>query len=144
MSKRRNHPNFRTKVKHLLKDYQRNIIKPKDIEKWFRSFGLEGNSGDVWSILKSRVPSRIFLRLGKAALKKNAWVKIWDIVNKSGEYHKIPFYRYQIQTHIEVVETTNISRVEVDLNGNVKSRSFIDRKYKTISNTVSYSPYEEK
>jgi hypothetical protein len=142
---RRNHPNFRTKVKYLLKDYQRGKISAKGIEQWFRSFGLDGHLYCVYDILRFyHGPSRIFTRLGKAALKKNALVRVRDITRKGGSYHEIPFYRHVLETHVEIKKITVVSLVETTLDGIPKCRSTVNRNYETISNTVEYSPYEEK
>jgi hypothetical protein len=141
MSKHRNHPNFRTKVKHLSKDYQRGNIVYEDIVQWFLSLGLQGSLYDIPGILKSKVPSRIFMRLGKAALKKNAWIAVMDIIHHSyghdnEGYHKIPFFRTSIETRTEHKETTYTTEVVCDLSGKVIDRSIKNRQTKIISETI--------
>ena len=97
MSKRRNHQsNFRQKLKNLLKDYQRGKVTNMDIDQWFMDRGIWPLQSrrkflSIVYILNSAVPSRILSRLGKAALKKNSFVKLHDLVNPLCPYHQIKF-----------------------------------------------------
>jgi len=110
---RKNPPNFRRDVKHLWKNYQKGKVSLSEIRDWFEERGIICPFTWVKDILESNIPSRIFSRLGRAALKKGQLVQIYDIVtvfkcksnkrllelcgNNYADYNKIPFYTPALQ-----------------------------------------------
>jgi hypothetical protein len=124
---RKNHPNFRRDVKNLWKKYQRDNNYGY-AQEWFEERGIICYNNWIPDILKTNISSKIFTRLGKAALKRGKLVDIIDILkvwrfknNKSYvryykregellEYHKIHFYipALQEETTYKMIYTKEV------------------------------------
>ncbi len=98
---RKNHPNFRRDVKNLWKNYQKGEISAAGIQDWFEERGLIGNGYSIKNILQSKVPSKIFSRLGRAALKKGKMVKIYDILQVEFLKEREPIRNHRVKLYGE-------------------------------------------
>lgn len=72
--------NFRRKLKFLYKDWQRNKLTEEEALKELKHYGLYANNiHELKLILLTDIKSRALKRMGKAALKQNAYLPLFPL-----------------------------------------------------------------
>lgn len=123
---RNNSKNIRTEFKLLIKDRQREKIDNDFIVNWLAARGFWGDWNWVDLILKTNISARVIHRLGRAAKKKNAYIRLSDLYwvrfkktrpmgysctalsSDVKDYHQIPFVKPMYVDYYNSVITRDI------------------------------------
>ena len=127
--------NFRRQLKLLRKNLQRGQITNVDLAQWFQDRGFWVEDSGVlyitWILSREDIPGRVWSRIGRAAKKKGAFVKISDLMrvgsvwSKYKGLHEPPFVRVEKEIKTETIVRRWEEKRIVDLEGNVLNTSRI-------------------
>jgi hypothetical protein len=128
--------NIRTEFKYLVKDLQRGKITYVEIGEKLMKYGLYQDFYGVFELLETDIKPRVLIRLGRAAKKRGAYVRVsdlyltWSRINKKDEfsltrgyenYHLIPFLKLKRYTEVKTMLVTtdyfqfeNLDGLDVD------------------------------
>lgn len=132
--------NIRTEFKYLAKDLQRGKITYAEIGEKLMKYGLYQDFYGIFELLKTDIKPRVLTRLGRAAKKRGAYIRIsdlcltWNRIKKKDEfsltrgyenYHLIPFLKLKKYTEIKTMLVTtdyfqfeNLDGLDVDFRFN--------------------------